>query len=266
MSWKLGVRCEVVPGDDLVARFANAREFGFDAVELPGRYLSEYRQELLDNLDTLALPISSMSLGFRGSLVSADAEVRQICREDIKDLLALCAKLGALGLVIPPLLHMDPYPRAMASGDKNILEVQDELLLDSLPELAKFATEQGVHLMIEPVNALETDYLLTIDHAARICEQVEHEGLGITIDFFHMQTTEPDAPAAIRRAANWIRHVHVADSTRVEPGPGTLDFRPGFEALREIGYDGYIIVECRSLSGPGDEVLPKSARYLRRLF
>ena len=33
--------------------------------------------------------------------------------------------------------------------------------------------------------------------------------------------------------------------------------------MKEIGYEGYVVVECRSLSGAGDEVLPKCVSYLR---
>jgi sugar phosphate isomerase/epimerase len=266
MNWKLGVRYEVLPGDNAVARFANAARYGFDAVELPGRYLSEYREDLLASLPKLALPISSLSLGFRGSLVSSDAEVRKVCQGDIRDLLDFCAKVGATGLVMPPVLHMDPCPRVKASPDKSREEVEDHLLLEALPELAQFASDRGVRLMLEPVNSMETDYMTTVAHAARICDTVAHDGLGITIDFFHMQTTELDTPAAIEGGAAWIRHVHVAENTRVEPGPGQLNFAPGFEALRRIGYDGSVVVECRSLSGPADEVLPMSAQYLRGLF
>ena len=266
MDWRLGIRYEVLPGEGVVDRFANANRFGFDVVELPGRYLSKYRQELLDHTNELALPISSISLGFRGSLISSDPEVRRICRDDIKDLVLLCSSLGASGLVMPPVLHMDACPRVTTTDKVADRRREDELLVESLPELASFATEHGVHLMLEPVNAFETDYMTTVEHAARICDTVGHEGLGITIDFFHMQMSELNPVSAIGCASRWIRHVHVAENTRVEPGPGVLDFRPGFKALQEIGYDGCIVVECRDLSGPPDQVLPSSARYLRELF
>ena len=35
------------------------------------------------------------------------------------------------------------------------------------------------------------------------------------------------------------------------------------EDFDDKGYDGMIEVECRYLSGPGEEVLPRSADYLR---
>jgi sugar phosphate isomerase/epimerase len=59
--------------------------------------------------------------------------------------------------------------------------------------------------------------------------------------------------------------VHVADSNRLQPGKGHLDFLPGFAALKEAGYDGYLGIECR-ISGPYDEALAESAELLRELW
>jgi sugar phosphate isomerase/epimerase len=66
-------------------------------------------------------------------------------------------------------------------------------------------------------------------------------------------------------AGQHIVHVHVADSNRLQPGKGHFDFLPGFAALKEAGYDGYIGIECR-ISGPYDEALAESAALLRDLW
>ena len=34
-------------------------------------------------------------------------------------------------------------------------------------------------------------------------------------------------------------------------------------ALRDVGYEGCLVIECRTLSGPADEVLPRSVEYVR---
>lgn len=261
--WKLGVRYEVIPGEGVLRRFENARRYGFDAVELPGRYFQEYLDELLSRENDLALPVSSISLGFRGSLVSSDPERRRACFEDTKRLLGLCKRLGATGLVMPPVLHMDHHPRCEGPNQE---AAEDVFLLDQLPELASCAADHGVFLLLEAVNPNETDYMFTVEKAVSICEQVDHPGLGVIVDFFHMQWEDEDAATLIHRAGSFLKHVHVAEDSRVEPGPGALDFRPGFSALRTIGYQGYIVIECRTLSGQADEVLPSSADYLRRMI
>ena len=234
---------------------------------LPGRYLSDYKDELLRCRNDLPLRISSISLGYRGSLLSADPNIRTQCRKDIKELLSLCGDLGTVGLVIPPILNQDTQGSLTAerAGD-TAKSAQDRLLLTQLPELADYAQEHGVTLLLEPVNRFETDYLNTIGHALTLCRKLEHPGLAITADFFHMQIEELNPIAALAQAGKWIKHVHIAENTRVEPGPGNLKFLPLFRTLRDIEYDGYVVTECRSLSRPPDQALPCSAQYIRGMI
>ena len=71
------------------------------------------------------------------------------------------------------------------------------------------------------------------------------------------------APAALRDAGAYIRHVHLADNTRMEPGTGDIDFVSAFRALVEAGFDGYMALEC-SLSGPDKAAsLRNSLTHLR---
>lgn len=265
----LSCRLEVLPGNTVGQQFSNARDFGFDAVSLPGRYLPSYREQLESGLPDIALPIAYVSLGFRGSLVSPSAAARAECRDSLVELFDLCARLGAHGLNMPPVLIQDNENRYRGEdfeSAKEAARVQDQILLGELPWVAEEAARRGVVLLLEPVNRYESEYMNSVVHAARICREIGHESLGVTCDFFHMQLEELAADAAVESAGKWIKHVHVAENTRVEPGPGSLDFGPGFGALKRIGYDGTIEVECRSLSGPAREVLPRSVRYIRDLW
>jgi sugar phosphate isomerase/epimerase len=82
-------------------------------------------------------------------------------------------------------------------------------------------------------------------------------------DFFHMGIEEADIAASIRATGQHIVYVHVADSNRLQPGRGHLDFRPGFRALKEIGYDGPLAIECR-VDGPYDDAIREAAALIRR--
>jgi sugar phosphate isomerase/epimerase len=64
-----------------------------------------------------------------------------------------------------------------------------------------------------------------------------------------------------------VRHVHLADNTRLEPGPGDIDFVAGFRALQDIGFTGYMAYECGVSGKTADEkeaALIKSLDYVRR--
>jgi sugar phosphate isomerase/epimerase len=82
-------------------------------------------------------------------------------------------------------------------------------------------------------------------------------------DVFHMNIEEAELGASLERAGDALGYVHLADSQRLEPGRGHLDFRPVFAALDRIGYRGYASLECR-LSGDPESVLPRSVEFLRR--
>ena len=208
-----------------------------------------------------------LSLGFEFSLASPDAGLRARCRESLRRLFALCRDVGLPGVNMPPVLVQDnPVRYPMRDGEKHAVQAQDAHLLEELPELCDEAQRLGILLLIEPVNRTESEYLHTLAHAASLCERVGHGSLGITCDFYHTEMEEADPPGAIRAAGAWIRHVHVAERARTEPGSGTLDFAPGFRALKDIGYTGMIELECRRLSGPAERVLPASAEFLRRAW
>ena len=260
LAKRLTIRLEVVPGSTVVQRVELAARCRFDGVAFPGRLKDRFGQETLASLSDLALPVKTVSLGFHGSLCSPSEPVRQRCRDSLLSLFDFCAALRAVSVNMPPILNADNLERFPADA----IDQQDKLLIEQLPALGDEAAQRGIELLIEPVNRFETDYLRTLRHAVRICESVNHPAIGLTPDFFHMQLEELDTAASLREAAKWIRHVHVAENTRVEPGPGQLDLQPGFRALREAGYQGLVEVECRSLSGPAEVVLPKSAAYLRK--
>ncbi len=59
--------------------------------------------------------------------------------------------------------------------------------------------------------------------------------------------------------------MHLADSNRAQPGAGHNDFASAFGALRDIGFDGYLALEC-AIRGEAETVLPQVAQHLRSLM
>lgn len=259
LDGRLSIRLEVLPGDSVKQRVELAARCGFNGIAFPGRFRKEFGEESIVLKDQLALPIETVSLGFEGSLCSPDPNSRELCFRSLIELFDFTAALGAKSVNMPPILKQDGVARFPADA----VETQDQLLIDQLPLLGDEAEKRGLQLLIEPVNKSESDYLNTVIHAAEICEKVNHPAIGLTPDFFHMQKEEVDIPASLIRAGAAIRHIHTAEHNRVEPGPGTLDFKPGFKALKAMNYTGLVEVECRSLSGEAEIVLPQSVAYLR---
>ncbi|MFZ2148887.1 MAG: sugar phosphate isomerase/epimerase family protein [Sedimentisphaerales bacterium] len=264
---RIACRLEVLPGGRILKKLTNAANFGFDAVSLPGRFLNDYLDELRGCLSNSPLPLVSMSLGFSGSLLSPYEKVREQCRDSFLRLFDICAELGVAYVNVPPVLIEDNPDRITDPGPyASVEQAQDALLIEQLPDLGDQAKKRGLMFLLEPVNHYESEYLNNVPHAAKLCETLNHDHIGLTCDFFHMQLEELSIPQSLSRAGRWIKHVHVAENTRVEPGPGSLNFKPGFQTLKGLKYGGFIELECRKLSGPAEKVLPKSVEYLRRLW
>ncbi len=264
---KLSCRLEVLPGSNVLEQFTNAASFGFDGVGLPGRMLNGFHAELAVALSDLPIPPMSLSLGFESSVLHPDSSERRRCHDSLRRLMDVCVELGVLRLNVPPVLIQDNPVRITEAGTFTSTEERlDAMFIEALGEIAEEAKQRGMIFLIEPVNRFESDYLNSIEHGARLCRELAHESVGMTVDAFHMQLEELCPETAIKRSGETVRHVHIAENTRVEPGPGSLDLLGVFRGLRSIGYDDWIEVECRSLSGPADQVLPASVDYVRSLW
>ncbi len=64
-----------------------------------------------------------------------------------------------------------------------------------------------------------------------------------------MHIAATNTPDALRAAGKHVRHCHLADNTRQEPGTGDIDYVAGMKALLDIGFQGYMACEC-GISGP----------------
>ena len=119
--------------------------------------------------------------------------------------------------------------------------------------------------MIEPLIRYETHLINTLQDAAATAARANHPAIRILADFFHMNVEEADIAASIREHGDAIGHVHLADSNRLNPGRGHLDFAPGLRALVDAGYDGVMALECRIAGDPMDE-LRNTANFVRDLW
>jgi protein FrlC len=65
-----------------------------------------------------------------------------------------------------------------------------------------------------------------------------------------------------------LAHIHVSDHRRLPPGAGGTDFRPLIEALKEVGYLGFLTQEVgfasRGVNPDADAV--KGLEYMRSLL
>ena len=263
-AMKLSCQEGLAPGATFAEKLKNLETYGFAGVELNGGHLNtpeglnERRKALADS----PVKASSICGGNTAELVHPDRARRQKCSDGLKAQLEICAELGAVGPITVPIFnHNDRVPDL--SPWKTRAQIERELLIEMLLPLAEFASSLGTSVLLEPLNRYESNSIPQQKDGASIVRQINSPGVRLMSDLFHMHIEETNSPAALLEAGDAIGHVHLADNTRKEPGSGDIDFAAAFAVLKQIGFTGYMAFEC-GLTGPGEEVLPKSVAFLKR--
>ena len=113
-----------------------------------------------------------------------------------------------------------------------------------LRQLGPLAEKSGVTLVVEPLNRSESNIVNSVAEGAEAVERCGHPSIRLLADSFHMMV-ESEPASEIVRFGKWIHHVHFAElEGRAFPGKHREDFRPFFDALAQINYQGRIALEC----------------------
>jgi sugar phosphate isomerase/epimerase len=115
-----------------------------------------------------------------------------------------------------------------------------EILQTSLIDCLDYAGKKRVHLIIEPINRYECGLLNSIAETIAFVQTINDPNLKILADTFHMNIEEPTFRDSLLQCAPYLSHVHIADSNRLFPGAGHINFFEILSILEEIGYSGYI--------------------------
>jgi sugar phosphate isomerase/epimerase len=226
------------PLEETMHRIAAA---GYDSVEIPGepsRWSSHEVRRLLDRyrLTPVALTASCMFPQTPRDLAHPDPAIRASAVRYLEDCLRFAAEIGA------PLVQMLP------SGETRLAPVgspDDEWRwsVEAMRTAAVAAAQLGVRICVEPLNRYEAYLVTTVEQALRYLADVASPWVGITLDAFHANIEEAELAGAVRLAGRWLWHVHVADTNRQGLGRGHLDLDGLMGALREIQYQGAVVLE-----------------------
>lgn len=194
-----------------------------------------------------------------GKAMASHATTRAACRDMYREAVDVCAELGMVTEIEYEYGPQDPMP--LFEPYRQLSKAQEEAFLAFYRELLDRAAGSSASVLLEPLNRYESRYLNSVDDNLRLLEAVAHPNAGLLPDTFHMSIEEQSIPDALRRAGHHVRHVHLGENNRLLPGHGVLDWAGIFAALKDIGFDGAVNLEC-STSGDPDTTLPAAARML----
>ena len=247
---------------DYAEEIARAATIGYRAVELHIRDPKVVdRKAILRSLEKTGMEVSTLGTGMaygedRIFFTSSDDGVRRAAIQRIKDQIDFASELGAnviIGLIKGPLPESEPE-RSLAW----------KRAIDGLRECADYAQKARVSLPVEAINRYEANFLNTAEDTYRFVQEIGSSAVGLHLDTFHMNIEEISIEEAIKRHADRLIHIHLADSNRWAPGMGHLDFISILSTLKEVGYQGDLGLEC--LPKPDAETAARHAlHYLEKM-
>ncbi len=252
---KLASQEGVAPGESLNEKLDFLEEHGFTGLEPHGANLAERVGEFENALANRQIKICAVVAGFRGFLIAKDPAVRQEAVDSIKTILEAAGALGSTGLIVVPAFNrQESLPHRESR----------EMLVEKLQELGEFAQRHNTRILLEPLNRREAYFLRLLADAAAIAKDTESNGIGVMGDFWHMTWEETSDMCGIFSAADFLHHMHIASRQRRRmPGEDEGDdYTKGFKALKYIGYNDYISLECGS-DGDRRETIPAAANLMR---
>jgi D-psicose/D-tagatose/L-ribulose 3-epimerase len=189
--------------------------------------------------------------------ISPDPKVRALGVERMKLALDCSQAVGAEVL-------MGPYHSALGEfSGKGPTADEWKWGIDSMRQMAEHAGKVGVMLGVESLNRFETYLLNCIADTVKFIKEVNHPSCRMIYDTFHAHIEEKNIRDAIRLCADYIVHVHISENDRSTPGRGQVNWDLTYKTLKEVGYNGWYVVEAFGLSLPE---IAAATKIWRRMF
>jgi D-psicose/D-tagatose/L-ribulose 3-epimerase len=253
MSWEYSITLSSFKNlEPIQVTLEKLKNQGFSTVEVYGEPDFIDVKNLMDQFDSYSIKISGVT-GMWGlssadnksrNLVTTDSRLRLAAQNYVKKCVTLCHDLGGKTFNIC-LFSDEPL---ISDGNHKFLPVEMKRKLISslvrpLRELAEYASDYGIDLVIEPLNRYSTPICTSSEDAKYIVNQLNHENMGLMLDTFHMNIEEDSIYETIVVTSSLLRHIHVSDNNRKMPGFAHIDFDEVVRALKKIKYSKFITFE-----------------------
>lgn len=217
-------------------------KLGFDILEIGAAPLPDYsRQDVMDLKkcadDNGIILTAGYGPTVNHNIGSSDAQIREEALEWYKKLFEVMAALD-IHLIGGALYSY--WPVDFAAADK----AEDwKRSVEGIRNLAPIAAGYSINMGMEVLNRFESHILNTSEEGVKFVEEVGMDNVKVMLDTFHMNIEESSIGDAIRRAGKLLGHFHTGECNRMVPGKGRTPWREIGDALRDIRYDGTVVME-----------------------
>lgn len=244
--------------------FDEAAKIGFDGVELDlgGNYADTLfwndsgRKQLKSLAEKSGVELAAVCLGvmWGKSLANPDPAVQKEAKEIINNSVKFCRELGANFILVP----ITPF------RDGNIPPEQSvQNWIEGLKPCAPIAEEYKVTLAVENVGG---GVCPSAERQIQIIKGVNSPFVQSYYDFGNGLGLGNDPVKEIKLLGKaHIAAIHAKAPGGTYLGEGKLDFDAVATAIKEVGYDGYVILETSATDNP-TEAASRNLAYLKKMF
>ena len=241
---------------DLIPAMAR---LGYDGVEVPvGSGLQSDYGEIKRALDDAGLACTTITnVDAEKDTVSPEAATRAKALDELKFAIETSHMLGSDTLSGP---YQAAYANFTGAGPT---DQELDWSAEVMRAAAELAEDAEIKLAVEFLNRHEGYLLNTMGQSAELARRVGHPAFGVLYDTHHAHAEEHDVGASIRDNAEHIHHVHFSESNRAELGAGLVHWDESIAALKDVGYDRWVVAEAFAADVPG---LSSAAHVWRNTF
>ena len=214
---------------------------GFDILELPAVSLFEMTEADIEKLievkkETGLEYTFSLGLPHHLDISAKDKAVREAGIAFIKDGLIKAGKLDAK-------MFGGVCYAAWNGKNEDGKEAHRERSIASLKQIMPVAEDLNIHYCVEVVNRFEQFIINDHHEALAFVRDVGSPNVRVELDTFHMNIEENSFEEAIIQTGDWLGHFHIGENNRRPPGTGMMPWENIFGALKQINYQGRIVME-----------------------
>ena len=265
--------------DKLIELAPKIAGFGFDWIERPLESLDDLNyEEAKSVINDHNMQVSACAaMGPDRDLIHPEEGIRVNGMNYLRGCINACETLGATNLVGP--LYSAVGRTWEQTPEERAKDL--DLLEKNLSELAGYAGDHGVILCVEPLNRFETSFINLAEQAIEVVDRVDHPACQIMLDTFHMNIEEKSLGDAIRSVGPRLKQLHSCENDRGAPGSGNVTWNEVAQALKDINYQGPIVIESftpevksiaraaaiwRQLAPSSDDLATDGLKFLNQLL
>ncbi|EKK5267116.1 fructoselysine 3-epimerase [Cronobacter dublinensis] len=229
--------------------FRDAHELGYDGLELWGGRPHAFAPDLnaggIKHVKELArvyqMPIigyTPETNGYPYNMMLGDERMRRESLDMIKLAMEMAKEMEA-GFTMISAAH---------AGYLTTPDAIWQRLADNLRELADFAEDIGMDLLLEPLTPYESNVVCNANDVLRALSMVSSPRLNSMVDICAPFVQGEPVMSYFDKLGDKLRHLHIVDSdgasdSHYVPGEGKMPLRELMRDIIDRGYDGYCTIE-----------------------